>query len=261
MTFVFYCIALGLLGKICSCLLPIENMVFTNLFLIHFEVRSFWKILESRVRSPEASMQRKIIGDLAKVYYSPVLFELLISPEPDLWKFVVFLPKFFILELSVKSIADETFNWVYGNNKVTRTFMCLMFSYFMCGDYMKALEYSTELNIAGLAILVVFLTIDFAQSCCISQINLVEDLILLKFAKVKKEISFQSLLTDAYVFVYLNIATLGFMLFKINAINTALKASLEDGPSLDSIPTFEIYGVSITQIEKAVYLLILFLPT
>lgn len=235
------------------------------MFLIHFELRSAWKILESRAKNPQASFPRKIIGDLGRVYYSPVFYQLLFIENPNLMGFVYFLPKFLILELSINAITEDTFEWAYKNNKVTRTLYCLLFNYLMCLDYIEALDSIDTFRDHPVGpVFITLLYTDLSQASCINQVNIIEDFILTKFAKIKDEVNFQGFLTDMIVFFYLNITTVIFFMVKISLKEISMEEAEELGDDKqsyyhDHLPS-SFNGYDLDFIAKAVYMMIFFLP-
>eukprot|EP00344_Euplotes_crassus_P011250 CAMPEP_0196995538 /NCGR_PEP_ID=MMETSP1380-20130617/1622_1 /TAXON_ID=5936 /ORGANISM="Euplotes crassus, Strain CT5" /LENGTH=261 /DNA_ID=CAMNT_0042411213 /DNA_START=106 /DNA_END=891 /DNA_ORIENTATION=+ len=260
------------------------------MFLIHFEIRSAWKMCESRARDPQAWLPRKIFFDLFRVYYSPVLYQLLFIQEPDLMRFVYFLPKFIILEFSIYAITDDTFDWAYKNNKVTRTLYCLLFNYLMCLDYIEALENVNTLRIEvpvpkldasptefigqastevakqifpGVQFLRILFYADLSQASCISQVNIIEDFILTKFAKIKDEVNFQGFLVDIIVFFYLNLTTVILIMIKISLKEVSVgEVHLGKDYQIyydDHLPS-NFNGYDLDFIAKAVYLTIFLLP-
>lgn len=262
-TWVSYTLSLGVIGKIFSDVIPVENFVHENIFLIHFEIRAFYKILEARVRSPNSSLQRRVLGDLAKVYYSPVLYELFFVETPDMYKFLLFLPKLFIIELSIYAISEETFDWVYKSNKVTRVLINLLFAFLMVDDLIVSLEHVGKIPLALL-----ILEIDLAEAWNIGQVNVIEDFILVKWSKVKESVNFQGLLTDLYTYFCLNAVTLTILLVKMNK-----NSLVSEGIVVDTCPEneescinkmnspCEIFGYDLDMVAKWLYMLILFMAT
>mmetsp|Transcript_17823 Transcript_17823/g.17542 ORF Transcript_17823/g.17542 Transcript_17823/m.17542 type:complete len:215 (-) Transcript_17823:44-688(-) len=179
-------------------------------------------------------------------------------------KFVYLIPRFLLIAFIIRKIPEDTFNKYYKANKITRTLLNLVFAFILTVEYLECLVWIDNLSLS-VTLLYMFLS----QATCVDQVYLIEDVVMLKWKKLRKSLSLEPMVLSSYIYLALNLVTIifysieqifkGMLLGKNSAYNT--HAHVEKIESSEESLPLNLLGYDIKQISFAAHLFVFFIVT
>lgn len=173
-----------------------------------------YKILESRMREPKRSMTRTIIGDFFRVYLPVFSYLIFLGPE-ILPKALPSLPSFVIILSSIYSVDDEVIHWVYAKNKYVKSVYMFTYGLMKCVAYFMVFK-----NLSVHGYLFAFFYITMNEGLTVPIVNTVEDVILINYTKLKKEINMTPFLVSLNAYLSIHLIVIVGEYLKSNGFNT-----------------------------------------